>query len=190
MLFLNENELIAKAVKGDINAFEQLIEDYQSMVYNISLKTLYNAEDAADAAQDALIKVYKNIGSFQGKSKFSTWIYRITYNVCLDKIRKNKNQEYELIDNTVEDTAPTPQSALMDTERAEVIQKAIYSLPHDQKTVIIMRDVNGLPYDEIAEILDCSLGTVKSRINRARLKLREILSDYLEQNTQQERQNS
>ncbi|MDD3766584.1 MAG: sigma-70 family RNA polymerase sigma factor [Eubacteriales bacterium] len=187
---MSENELIAKAAKGDISAFEQLVADYQSMVYNIALKLLCNTEDAADAAQDALIKVYRNIGSFNGKSKFSTWIYRITYNTCLDKMRKSKNQEYELLDDTAVDTASTPQSALMDKERAQIIQKAIYSLPHDQKTVIVMRDIHGLSYDEIADVLNCSLGTVKSRINRARIKLREMLSDYLEQKAHAKRHNN
>ena len=187
---MTENDLIKKAAGGDMNAFEQLIEQYQGMVYNLALKLLCNPEDAADAAQDTLIKTYNSISSFNGKSRFSTWIYRVTYNVCLDRIRKTKRRTHELLNERIVDGGPTPQSALEDSERALIIKDAINSLPPDQKTAIVMRDIDGFSYDEISEVLSCSLGTVKSRINRARLKLREILSDYLEQNTRVNRLNS
>jgi len=181
-------ELIKKAQNNDINAFEQLISEHQTTVYNIALKIMGNPDDAADAAQEALIKVFKNIKKFKGDSKFSTWLYRIAHNVCIDEYRKRKNkstyvtrsidEQYEDGENpimSVPDTSLTPEEQLLKNERIQMLNKAINSLSPVSRTAILLRDVRSFSYEEIAEIQKCSLGTVKSRINRARTQLKEII---------------
>lgn len=187
----NEIQLIKKAKAGDVHAFEALIQEHQSIVYNVAYKMFPNHEDASDIAQEALIKAYRYIGKFEGKSKFSTWIYKITYNVCIDELRKRKKLETQSLDETFTDsddakytpvdTSPTPEQSLESKEKAEVIYKAIDSLAPDYRAAIILRDINGLSYEEIATVQSCSIGTVKSRINRGRKQLQEIISQYLEQ---------
>lgn len=186
---MSERDLIDRAKNGDLAAFETLIDRYQSKVYNLAYKILCNYDDAADAAQDALVKIYKNINSFQGKSQFSTWIYRITYNVCLDRIRQRKNVFNDELDEAIPDSGLTPHATAEKNERIDKIYEAINTLSVEHRTAVVMRDVNGHSYEEISQILGCSVGTVKSRINRGRERLKKILSDYLEQNTDDKRQN-
>jgi RNA polymerase sigma-70 factor (ECF subfamily) len=185
-----EKDLLRRAKDGDIQAFEALIAEYQTVVFSVALRIFQNREDAADMAQEALIKAYKNISRFEGKSKFSTWLYKITYNVCIDELRKKKKTEITSIDAAFEngdsklrltDTAPSPEEALENKELSQTIYSAIDSLSEEHRIAIILRDANGYSYEEIAEIQCCTLGTVKSRINRARRRLKEILSDETEQ---------
>ena len=183
-----ENELIKKAQNGDGAAFEELISPYTTIVYNIALRILGNPEDASDASQEALIRVYRNIGKFKGDSKFSTWLYRIAYNACIDEYRRRKSKlniasvsvddSYDDSDNPlleIPDTSPTPEEHTLKNERSKMLYDAISQLSPISKSAVLLRDVNGLSYEEIAEIQNCSLGTVKSRINRARQQLKEIL---------------
>jgi RNA polymerase sigma-70 factor (ECF subfamily) len=178
---LNDSDLIARAKNGDTAAFETLIEAYQSKVYNLAYKMLYNREDAADAAQDALIKIYKSLGAFQGKSKFSTWVYRLTYNICIDALRRRRTETIP-IDDALADGGANPAGEAERRERVREIYRAISGLSPDHRAAVVLRDIDGHSYDEIAEILDCSVGTVKSRISRARDRLKEILYEYSEQN--------
>ena len=183
-----ENELIKKAQNGDGTAFEELISPYTTIVYNIALRILGNPEDASDASQEALIRVYRNIGKFKGDSKFSTWLYRIAHNACIDEYRRRKSKlsfasvsvddSYDDSDNPlleIPDTSPTPEEHTLKNERFKMLYDAISQLSPISKSAVLLRDVNGLSYEEIAEIQNCSLGTVKSRINRARQQLKEIL---------------
>lgn len=183
-----ENELIKKAQNGDGAAFEELISPYTTIVYNIALRILGNPEDASDASQEALIRVYRNIGKFKGDSKFSTWLYRIAHNACIDEYRRRKSKlnfasvsvddSYDDSDNPlleIPDTSPTPEEHTLKNERSKMLYDAISQLSPISKSAVLLRDVNGLSYEEIAEIQNCSLGTVKSRINRARQQLKEIL---------------
>lgn len=183
----NERLLISKAKAGDVAAFEQLIEAYQKKVYNLALRMTGNQEDAADLAQEAFIRVFRSISGFKEQSSFSTWVYRITTNVCLDEIRKRKNRKVISIDEDIHmDDGEMRRQIVSDdplpdelAERAElrgIVNDAINSLPEDQRIVITLRDLNGLSYEEIAQILDIPGGTVKSRINRARQALRNVLS--------------
>ena len=183
----DESLLIKKAREGNVPAFEELIRNYQQMVYNIALRMCGNEDDASDIAQETLIKIFRSIRDFKGDSKFSTWIYRITTNVCLDYLRKNKknagrfiNPEFETDDGSLEveikDPAPQPEEVAERKEVQRAVQEAIDKLSEDHRTVIVLRDINNLSYEEIAVILNCSEGTVKSRINRARSALRDILS--------------
>lgn len=183
---MNDNDLVKRAKDGDVEAFERLVEGYQKKVFNIAYRMLGNYDDASELAQEALIKIYKSIKSFKEESSLSTWIYRITTNVCLDELRKRKSKavvyidenirsEDEEINRQIEDNKPTPDQKAEQNELRKTINTAIQSLSQEHKIVIILRDIQGLSYDEIAEILKCPPGTVKSRINRARLSLKEIL---------------
>jgi len=194
-----DKRLIKLAKNGDVTAFEKLIEIYQSKVYNLAYKMFGNPEDASDLAQEALIKIFKNISTFKEESQFSTWIYRIAYNLYVDELRKRKKFDVQSIDEqyedsneskiTIIDNRPTPEQYVENKEKAEIVHNAINKLSAEHKAAIILRDIDGHTYEEIAEIQNCSLGTVKSRINRARGQLKEILSEYLEQNTTIKRQN-
>jgi len=185
---MNESELILKAQNGDIAAFERLIESYQQGVFNLACRMINNHDDAADIAQEAFIKVYLSISKFKGNSKFSTWIYRITTNVCLDEIKKRKKTKaFSLSENIetddgeisreIEDVSANVEDNLERKERNRAINDAIAKLPENHRAVIVLRDINNMSYEEIAAALNCSEGTVKSRISRARSALYEMLKN-------------
>lgn len=187
-----EKMLIKKCIKGDIDAFEKLIEAHQKRAYNISLKILKNPDDAMDISQEAFIKVFKSIKSFKFQSSFSTWLYRIISNTCIDFLRKNKNEVYS-IDNPIhteegsikrqfEDQGNTTEDTFNRKMTKELVQRSIEVLDDQHRVVIILRDIEGFSYNEIADILGCSLGTVKSRISRARDNLKDIILRDTEQN--------
>lgn len=173
------NLLIQKAQKGDLRAFEQLAEQYHSKIYNICLGIMGNSHDAEDAAQNALIKVYRAVGDFKFQSKFSTWVYRITTNVCMDEVRKRKRTSAVSSDELAEDVfgtdQATPEAHVLSRETVSDLKSAIGRLKDDHKKMIVLRDINGFSYEEIARITKCSVGTVKSRISRARGALKDIL---------------
>lgn len=189
---MNEKELIKKCKEGYVEAFEELISSHQTRVYNIALKMLKNEEDAYDASQDALLKAFKYIKNFKEESSFSTWIYRITVNVCLDMIKKNKEkrnvisieQQISLKDNDVtiqfEDKSQNVMEDILKNERKKVLHEAIDALPAHHREMIILRDIEGFSYEEIAQITKNNAGTVKSKINRARNALKKILTDNRE----------
>lgn len=183
----NEQLLLEKAKAGDIAAFEELIEGYQKRIYNLAYRILGNYEDAGDMAQEALIRIFRSIANFKEQSSFSTWVYRITTNVCLDEIRKRKNKKVISLDEEIrmedgemkrqimsDDLQPDAAAEL--EELRTFVSDAINSLPEDQRLVITLRDIQGLSYEEISSVLDCPSGTVKSRINRARQALKKVLS--------------
>ena len=183
-----EHELVQKSKQGDVVAFEELIGDYQKKVLNLAFRMLGKSEDAEDAAQDIFIRVFRSMRNFNEESAFSTWLYKISTNVCLDILRKRKRQnaigtvsiqqystedeEYEL---PIEDNTPTPYEKVQQNEAMRSLEKALTKLGEEQRMAIVMRDINGLSYEEIAKVMDCSLGTIKSRINRSRLALRKLL---------------
>lgn len=190
---MNEQELILKSQNGDDESFSNLILPYERKMINYAYRMLGNEEDASDAVQETMIRVWKSIGSFRGKSSFSTWLYTVLNNVCLDLLRKKKRRgdhmnlsinqsdenddEYEL---QVEDTSPGPFDNYRKKMAAEVLEKALSELSPEHRTVIVMRDIHGFEYEEIAKATGLSLGTVKSRINRGRLYLRKILEENRE----------
>ncbi len=174
--------LAGKAAKGDVDAFETLIMKYEKTIYNIALRMMTSPEDAKDVSQNVLIKIYNNLSHFKGDSLFSTWIYRITVNTCIDEIRKNKRKNEISMDDedngigrVMQDSGLSPETAFIQNESYNAIIETIDKLPEEYKTVITLRDIEGFAYQDIAEITDCSLGTVKSRISRARIKLKELL---------------
>jgi RNA polymerase sigma-70 factor (ECF subfamily) len=181
---VDEALLIVRAQKNDSAAIEALIYAYEKRVYNIAFRFMGNEADAWDMAQESLIKIYKSVSSFKSRSSFSSWVYRLTANTCLDGLRKRKKAPLSL-DHTVESGAsyedasnPLPEDYALKAERSKDIQKALDKLSSDHKAVIILRDISGLSYEEIAESLGLSIGTVKSRINRGRAKLKELLIQY------------
>ncbi len=183
-----EKVLIQKSKKDDGQAFEELISPYQKKVLNLAYRMLGNVSDAEDAAQEIFIKVFRSLYSFNEQSAFSTWLYKVATNVCLDILRKRKRQnggalisinryssqddEYEL---PIEDGAPSPYEEAQKKEAMRALKSALDLLSEEQRAVIVMRDINGLSYEEIADVMECSLGTIKSRINRSRLALRKLL---------------
>ena len=180
-----EKLLIKKAQRGDTFAFEKLLSAHESFVYNLALRTLRSESDAEDAAQEVFIKAWTSLGSFRGDSKFSVWLYRICGNVCTDMLRKRKDVISLSIDDgeggetelEIADPNPTPHELLEKKERSAALQKALDSLPEDYRKAILLRESGGMSYEEISSVLKIDIGTVKSRIFRARKKLCEILSE-------------
>ncbi|MDD4494047.1 MAG: sigma-70 family RNA polymerase sigma factor [Eubacteriales bacterium] len=179
--------LLKRSKSGQMDAFESLIKEHQKRVYNIALRMLGNPEDAYDAAQEVFLRVYKSLHGFKGQSSFSTWIFRITKNVCLDELRKRNRRNFISIDKEIEygdgsvqmqieDERPTPEEAAERAELSNNIKDAISMLPEQHRILIILRDIQNFSYEEIAGILQIPDGTVKSRINRARSALREIIN--------------
>lgn len=177
---------IEKAKAGDIRAFEELMEEHQKAIYNVAYRIVGNYDDASDVAQDAMIKIFKNLSYFEERSKFTTWMYRIVTNTALDFLKKNRRNKVISIDETISgeendygkqlaSDEATPQELVEQDERKQAVLKALYKLTPEHRAVLVLRDINGLSYDEIANVLMCSEGTVKSRINRARKSLRETL---------------
>lgn len=186
-----EKLLVKKSQSGDVESFELLISSYDKRAYNIAYRVMGNEEDAKDMAQEALLRVYRSIKDFRGQSSFSTWLYRIVTNVCLDELRRRKNEKYVSMDSTIQTDSgelhmelcsdkETPESAFERVEQREAIKNAIRELNDEYRSVIVLRDIQGFSYEEISNILDCSLGTVKSRINRARTMLRDKLKSSME----------
>ncbi|HWR60142.1 MAG TPA: sigma-70 family RNA polymerase sigma factor [Clostridia bacterium] len=186
-----EKLLVKKSQSGDIEAFELLISSYDKRAYNIAYRIMGNEEDAKDMAQEAMLRVYRSIKDFKGQSSFSTWLYRIVTNVCLDELRRRKNDRHVSIDSTIKtedgelhielcSDKETPEAAYERVEQRELIKEAIRELNDEYRSVIVLRDVQGFSYEEISGMLECSLGTVKSRINRARTMLRDRLKSSLE----------
>jgi RNA polymerase sigma-70 factor (ECF subfamily) len=178
--------LVKRSQEGDVAAFEQLIKHHQVIAYNIAFRVLGNQEDAQDATQEALIKVFKNITKFKAQSQFSTWLYRIVVNTCRDYARKNRkvvtlstdsqiNTEEGQLQREFPDESMSPELLYEKKELSERIQLAISTLPEQNRTVVVLRDIQGLSYEVIASILDIPVGTVKSRINRGRDMLKQYL---------------
>ncbi len=185
---MNEEMLIKMAQNGDGDAFNQLMDDYFKKIYNIAFRMANNADDAADMTQEIMIKLFKNISSFSGNSKFSTWVYRVATNTCLDELKKLKRHKNFSIDKDietddgeysyeVEDISPSPETLSEQKELKSIVASAIGMLNPDHKAVLVLRDIQGLSYDEIARIVKCTEGTVKSRISRARAQLKIIIEN-------------
>mgnify|MGYP001092427736 CR=1 FL=1 len=182
---MSDKELAEKAKAGDQIAFEQLVIENQNKVYSLALRLVNDREEAADLAQEAFVKAWQGLSSFQGESSFATWVYRLTTNVCIDHLRKKKRRkgvEPSVSLNDEEsgwaepaDWESDPQLLLERSERGKALARALARLPDWQRRTLVLRELSGLSYQEIGDALDIDLGTVKSRIARARLSLRKIL---------------
>jgi RNA polymerase sigma-70 factor (ECF subfamily) len=178
--------LIGRAQKGDKSALDSLVIRYQTRAYQYAFRLTQNPDEAADIVAEAFIRVYNALGHFKGQSSFSTWLYRIVTNCFLDLRKKERHRSTVSLDapgpggetdsaRQVVDPNPSPHELSEGSDRAERIQTAINRLPEYQRAMIVMYHVEMLAYEEISQALDLPIGTVKSRLNRARLALREIL---------------
>ena len=186
-----DRALIARVQRGDASAFNDLIIKYEKVVFNFAFRLTQNYDDANDVAQDAFIRAYNAIQNFRGDAAFSTWLFRITTNVFLDERKRKKAHPQQSLDEyttnedqregmQIEDPGPTPEDVVTANERQRILVKAIQALPEYQRTMVVLYHLQQKSYEEIAEIMNLPLGTVKSRLNRARLALKEKLQDLSE----------
>ena len=176
-----ESRIVQKVLKGDVNAFETLVLAYEKSVYNITLRMTGNSEDASDMTQEAFIKAYNSLQSFRGDSKFSVWIYRIATNVCLDFIRSRSrkptvslsvaDKDGDEVELDVADESQSPEQLLDRQMTRESVRRGLETLTPEYRQILLLREIQGLSYDEISQCLGLEVGTVKSRIFRARKKL-------------------
>lgn len=174
---MEDTELVRLCQKGDMDAFEKLFSKHQKQVYNISFRMLGNREDALDLTQEIFVRAYQKINKYNYKSSFSTWLYRIATNLCIDELRKRKNNinPIPLDDALYMADSNTPEDIAIMNDRKKQVWDALDSLKEKERAIIILKDIEGLSYNEIAEVFDCSLGRVKSRIHEARQKLKTVL---------------
>ena len=176
-----EAAVIRRVTEGDVNAFEDLVAAYEKNVYNLALRMTGNAQDAEDMAQEAFIKAYNSLPNFRGDSQFSVWLYRIVSNVCLDFLRRQnrrpasslsvEDEDGEETQMDVPDESQSPELLLERRLTREAVQRGLQALPEEQRQILLLREIQGLSYEEIGLALDLEAGTVKSRIFRARKKL-------------------
>ena len=195
----DDPELVRRAQNGDKQAFSLLVKQYESTVYAFAFKVCRNEEKAAETLQDTFVNVYRKLDQFNGKAKFSTWLYQIVTNNCLMKRRWSKLEEFSVSmdstesmeeDSEVEDDGNplqalvslrhTPQDEMVNKELREILDNAILRLPMEQRIVFVLRDVEGRSAEEAAKILKVTVPAVKSRLRRARVFLRDHLQDYME----------
>lgn len=176
---MNEDiKLIEEFLAGDVKGFEMLVKKYQNRTLNIVYSLVGNDRDSEDIMQEVFLKVYHALGTFRGSSQFSTWLYRISVNTTYDFLRKRKHMTvHEDISKAQAVVDETSQQALSVKEKKEEVQKALESIPLHYRSAVVLKDIEGLGYAEIARVLGCSIGTVESRIHRARQLLKTKLSD-------------
>lgn len=189
MIHMEESLLIDKAVDGDLDAFNQLVLTYQDMAFNLAYRIMADDAAAADATQDAVIAMYRKLDSYRGGS-FKAWFMRIVTNACYDELRKQKRRptvplepetdEGETIESPewIADRGPSLEESLLNNQIENAIQECLNNLDDKFKAVLVMVDISGQDYETVAEIIQRPVGTVKSRISRARLKMQECLRGF------------
>jgi RNA polymerase sigma-70 factor (ECF subfamily) len=193
---MDDSNLVQQCQQGDSAALEELILKYQNRIYNVILKICADPDDAAELTQETFVKVIENIDKFQGKSRFYTWAFRIAVNLTLNHRQKNAKIEFSSLDAEREkeesrttqamkeylrdDNSPDPVEVAQNKELCDLTIKALLQLDEPQKAIVVLRDIEGMNYAQIAEVLDIELGTVRSRLSRARGRLREILEAGLQ----------
>jgi len=185
---LNDLELIDRLKKGDQQAFRMIVESWKDMVYNTSLGIVQNSEDAEDVTQEVFVQVYESVNQFKGDSKFSTWLYRIAVTKSLDHLRKKKRKKrfafvQSLFGPNEEEVNHQPDFqhpgiSMENKENAAVLFRAIEKLPDNQKTAFTLHKLEGLSYQEIAEIMETTVSSVESLMHRAKGNLKKFLTDY------------
>ena len=183
---MSEEQLIRRAQQGDNGAFEELLLLHQKRVYNLCLRMSANPDDALDLSQEAFLKAWKSLCQYQFEASFSTWLFRLTSNVCIDFLRRKKRRQETSLTETYEDSddgaefsvpdaQPLPEQQAITKETQLELAQAMARLAPDHREILQLRVIEGLAYEQIADILDIRVGTVKSRLARARLALRKIL---------------
>jgi RNA polymerase sigma-70 factor (ECF subfamily) len=185
---VDEKALVAAAKRGDTRSFNELVSHYQDMVYNVAYRILGDSQAAADASQDTFLSAYQAVGKFKGGS-FKAWLLRIATNACYDQLRLQKRRPTSSLEAVYTDSDPSshfvngresPEESALRHELGQTIQGGIATLPPEQRVTLVLSDVQGLSYVEIATATGASVGTVKSRLSRARAKLRDYLLDHTE----------
>ncbi len=186
---MNEAALIAQGVQGSVEAFNQLVLHYQQAAYNVAYRILGDADAATDATQDAFIRCYNALDQFHGPT-LRPWLLRIVTNCCYDQLRARFRRPATPIDDLVEDEEasyllrddqPSPEQVLEQSDLNSLLQNALAQLPPEQRAVVVLADIEQMSYEEIALVMSLALGTVKSRLNRARSKLRDYMLAHKEQ---------
>jgi RNA polymerase sigma-70 factor (ECF subfamily) len=182
----------------DPTFFKSLVRRYEARLYNAAFRILGNSEEAEEVVQDTCIKLHQNLDKFRSQSTFAAWIFRIAHNTCLDKLRTKQRrggsfkffsfdpqstsdseaEDSGLVVSQAADPTPNPAEKLDMTEQGSIITESLKQLPENQRTVVVLHDIEGFSYQEIAEIVGTNLGTVRSRLHYGRLKLRELLEPY------------
>ncbi len=183
---MTDQEIIQQILSGQTEAYGELIRQYNKKVVGYCLSMLSNQTEAQEAAQDIFVKAYHSLRKFKGNSSFSTWLYRITTNHCLDILRKRTRRKTVSLDALVEAEGDhierlfaVESTAASPLENRDLIQKILATLPEDYRTILTLREADGLEYQEIADVMDCSLDAVKGRLSRARKQLQEHLRHFL-----------
>lgn len=178
-----EQQWLEASRRGDVEAFNQLVRLYETRIYNLCYRMLGDADSAADAAQDTFLSAFRKLGGFRGGS-FKSWLFRIASNTCYDVLRARKRRPSTSLDAAMDakdthfepaDHSESPDDFALRRELSSAIQQAMAQLPDDQRLVLVLCDIQGMAYTEIAEVVGASLGTVKSRLSRGRARLRELL---------------
>ncbi len=189
----SDRELVARCRAGNETAFDDLVLRHQQRAFNVAFQVLHDHEDATEVAQDAFVRIYRSIGDFRGECEFTTWLHQIVVNLARNKHRwwrRRGRQASVSLDSTVEtadgevpvqiaDNTDAPDVQAAKAEFAKLLSLRMRELPHKFREVLVLRNVDNMSYEEIAEFLDCSVGTIKSRIARAREALRKSLKDEL-----------
>ncbi|GAB4523600.1 MAG: sigma-70 family RNA polymerase sigma factor [Anaerolineae bacterium] len=185
----DEQTLIRAAQGGDLNAFNGLVLTYQDIVYTVCYRIIGDAESAADAAQESFLTAYRRLETYRG-GNFRSWLLRLTTNTCYDLLRYHKRRPAAYLDDLtpedsddeppIPDAASTPEQATLENELSTAIQRCIQALSEDQRVVLVMNDIEGYSYQDIADTLNTQLGTVKSRLSRARTNVRRCLQGVKE----------
>ena len=175
----DQENIIARARRGDADAFEQLVVAYREQVFRLALRMCGSEADADEVAQEAFLSAWKALPNFRGESQFSTWLYQLTTHAAIDLMRREKRQiaaADDITEVSAADPAPSPQQQAEQSEQREIVRDAILQLAPEQREVVVLRFMEELSYEEIGAVLKLPSGTVKSRLNRAKAQLKEILS--------------
>ena len=178
----DDAELIEAALTGDRTAFEGLVHRYQDRLYAAMVQVIGSAEEAEDVVQDAFVRAFLKLNTFQNNSQFFTWLYRIAFNSALSRMRRRKgttslDQARETVGEEPIDSFAGPDERLLRDERVRTVQVALSRLSEDHRSILVLREMQEHPYEQIAEILDISIGTVRSRLSRARAQLKVVLEE-------------
>ena len=187
----DDRDLIERSRRGEVAAFDLLVHRYEKQVYNTAYRLTGSYDDASDIAQEAFVRAWSNLRSFRGDAAFSTWIFRIVTNIFLDERKRARSRPHRSLEDVMaldenvvtrqfEDTGPSPQDRIETHERQELMERAIAGLPEAQRVMVVLYHTQGRSYEEIAEIMKLPMGTVKSRLNRARLALKSRLAPVAE----------
>lgn len=192
---INDHDLIKAYKAGDMDAFQDLVIKYENRVFNHCLRMVNDEVESRDLTQEVFLKVYRNIKNYQHNYSFYTWLYRITVNTCIDYVRKKKRQPGKISlsqghfddpsdagkEQEIPDDPFGPEVKLSSLELSDTLNAAVMQLSEKLRAIIVLKEVEGFSYDEIAQILGCSRGTVKSRLFRARERLKELLTPHIKQ---------